>query len=126
MSAIGYIRVNAYTSSARIPLQDVAVAVTAADGTAIAMRITDRNGLITPIEVPVPEISAGQSPDTGETPFTAVNLYARKEGYEEIEMENLQVFPDTTTDQDLEMVPLSELPAQWDKYEVFQTSPQNL
>ena len=126
MSAIGYIRVNAYTSSARIPLQDVAVAVTAADGTAIAMRITDRNGLISPIEVPVPDLAAGQTPDTGEKPFTAVNLYARKEGYEEIEMESLQVFPDTTTDQDLEMIPLSELPAQWDKYEVFQTPAQNL
>lgn len=102
------------------------MAVTATDGTAIAMRITDRNGLISSIEVPVPDLSAGQTPDTGEIPFTAVNLYARKEGYEEIEVENLQIFPETTTDQDLEMIPLSELPAQWDKHETFQTPPQNL
>lgn len=126
LSATGYIRVNAFASYAMIPLQDVVIAVTATDGTAIAMRVTDRNGLITPIEVPVPELSAGQSPDTGEIPFTSVNLYARKEGYEQIEVENLQIFPETTTNQDLEMIPLSELPEQWDKYEIFQTPPQNL
>ena len=126
MSAIGYIRVNAYTSSARIPLQDVAVAVTAADGTAIAMRITDRNGLITPIEVPVPDKSESLSPEPGEKPFTSVNIYARLKGYEQVEMEDVQVFADTVTDQDLALVPLSELPGSWDQTAVFLTPPQNL
>ena len=45
MSAIGYIQVHAYTSRARIPLQDVAITVTAEDGTAIALRLTDRSGM---------------------------------------------------------------------------------
>ena len=126
MNAIGYITVRAYTSYALLPLQDVAVSVTATDGTAIAMRLTDRNGLITPIEIPVPERSASLTPNTGETPFTAVNLYARLRGYEQIEIENLQVFADTTTDQNLEMIPLSELPGAWDQTEIFDTPRQNL
>ena len=52
LNATGYITVHAYTSYAYLPLKDVAVSVTAPDGTAIAMRLTDRNGLIRPIEVP--------------------------------------------------------------------------
>ena len=104
----------------------MAITVTAPDGTAIAMRISDRNGLIVPIEVPVPDKSASQSPDTGEVPFTTVNLYARLKGYEQIEIENLQVFADTTTLQNLEMIPLSELPDNWDQVIIFDTPPQNL
>ena len=126
MNAKGYITVRAYTSYALLPLKDVAVSVTATDGTAIAVRLTDRNGLIVPIEIPVPERSASLTPNTGETPFTAVNLYARLKGYEQIEIENLQVFADTTTDQNLEMIPLSELPGAWDQTEIFDTPRQNL
>lgn len=126
MPSTGYIQVHAYTSFARLPLEDVAITVTASDGTAIAMRVTDRSGKITPIAVPVPDLAAGQTPDTGEIPFTSVNLYARKKGFEQIENENVQVFPDTVTDQNLEMIPLSELPGAWDKTEIFNTPPQNL
>lgn len=126
MASTGYIQVHAYTSRARLPLEDVAVTVTAEDGTAIGMRLTDKSGKISPIEVPVPNAAASQSPDTGEIPYTAVNLYARKKGFEMIESESLQVFPGVITDQDLEMIPLSELPESWNKAEIFVTPPQNL
>ena len=126
MPDTGTIQVNAFTSNARIPLADVAVAVTAEDGTAIALRLTDRNGLIEPISIPTPETSAGLTPDTGVRPYTAVNLYARKEGYEQRENENLQIFPGTVTRLDLEMIPLSELPQSWDKVSLYVSQPQNL
>lgn len=126
MAPTGYIQVHAYTSNARLPLEDVAITVTAEDGTAIAMRLTDSSGKIRLIEVPVPSIAAGQQPDTGEIPYTPVNLYARKKGFEQIENESLQVFPDTVTDQNLEMIPLSELPDSWNRTEIFVTPPQNL
>ncbi len=126
MPDTGYISVLAYTSKAQIPLEDVAITVTASDGTAIAMRLTDRNGQISNIAVPVPEVSAGLSPDTGVRPFTPVNLYARLDGYEQTENENLQVFPNTVTRLNLEMIPLSELPQNWDKISIYNTPPQNL
>ena len=126
MSATGYIQVYAYTSKARIPLKDVSVSVTATDGTAIAMRLTDRSGKIQPIAVPVPDFSESQQPNPEELPFTRVNLYARLNGYVQIESEDLQVFADTTTDQYLEMVPLAELPDSWALEEIFQTPIQNL
>lgn len=126
MPSTGYIKVHAYESYARLPLKDVAITVTATDGTAIAMRLTDRNGLIDPIEIPVPDKSESLTPDPSEVPFASVNLYAHLRGYEQIEAENLQVFAQTTTNQNLEMIPLSELPDQWDQYVIYNTPPQNL
>jgi len=126
LPATGYIKVRAYTSIAQYPLKDVAITITASDGTAIAMRLTDRNGLIQPIAIPVPDKSESQTPDPPEQPFAVVNLYAHARGYEQVESENLQVFADTTTIQNLEMIPLSELPANWDQTVIFDTPPQNL
>lgn len=126
LPATGYIQVHAYTSRARIPLEDVAIAVTADDGTAIAMRITDRSGMITPIEIPVPDKSDSLTPDSPERPFTQVNLYARLQGYEQEEFEEVQVFADTITDQHIPLIPLSELPGSWDQTAIFTTPPQNL
>jgi len=126
LPSTGYIQVRAYESYAQLPLQDVSVAVTATDGTAIAMRLTDRSGKITPIPVPAPDLAESQTPGSPEAPFTAVNLYARKQGFEQIEVENLQVFAETVTLQDLVMIPLSELPDSWKEKEIFDTTRQNL
>ena len=126
LSATGYIQARSYTSYAQIPLQGVAVTVTASDGTVIAMRMTDRSGKISPISLPVPDLSASQAPDTGEIPFATVTIHARLRGYEQITAEGIQVFPNTITDQNLEMIPLSELPSEWDRTEFFDTPPQNL
>lgn len=126
MPSIGYIQVRAYTSFARVPLKDVAVTVTSPDGTAIAMRLTDRSGNISPIEIPVPDRGESREPNPGEKPFTNVNLYARLAGFERVDAENLQVFADTVTVQNLEMVPLSELPNSFDQSVLYNTPPQNL
>ena len=126
LPSTGYIQVSAYTGNARIPLENVAVMITHPDGSAIAMRLTDKSGKITPVPIVVPDKAAGQTPDTGIVPFTSVNIYARLENYEQIEAENVQVFADTVTNQNLEMIPLSELPSQWSKAEIFKTPPQNL
>ena len=127
MSATGYIQVHAYTSSAQFPLKDTAIAVTDADGAAIALRLTNRSGLLSePIEISVPGAAAGQSPNTGIIPFAVVNLYAKKEGYQEICIQNLQIFPDVVTSQNLEFIPLAEMPDSFLQSETFDTTPQNL
>lgn len=127
MSATGYLQVHAYTSYAQIPLKDTAVTITDKSGAAIAMRLTNRSGLLdTPIEISVPDLSASQSANTGIIPYSTVNLYARKTGYEEITVNDVQLFADTVTLQNLELIPLSEFPQQWNKSELFETPTQNL
>ena len=126
MPATGYITVHAYTSFAQIPLDDVAITITASDGTAVAMRLTDRSGRINPIAIPVPDKADSLAPDPPERPFTTVNLHARKRGYEQIEAENIQIFADIITDQPLMMIPLAELPEAWSQTVLYDTPPQNL
>ena len=127
LSAKGYIQVKAYTSYAEIPLKDVSVTITNEDGTVVAMRLSNRNGAFdAPIEITVPEVSAGLTPNTGVVPFATVNLYAQTTNYEGIEILGIQVFPNVLTVQNLEMIPLSELPDAWDQTVVFDTPPQNL
>ena len=127
MASKGYIQVRAYESNAVLPLQNVSVAITDASGSAIALRMTNRSGkLDEPVEIDVPEAIYSQSPNTGVIPFAVVNLYARLENYEQIEAENVQIFADTVTEQNLEMIPLSEFPQKWTKAEIFRTPAQNL
>ena len=91
------------------------------------MRLTNSSGLLDDaVEIEVPSISASQSPNTGVIPFATVDLYARTENFEEIHIERLQVFPNVVTNQNLEMIPLSEFPENWNQAEVFYTPAQNL
>lgn len=126
MPATGYIQVYAFTSKARIPLRGVAVMITDQNNSAIAMGTTDRSGKYGPIQLTAPDRSESLSPGSSERPFVTVSIHARLENYEQIEAENVQVFADTVTIQNLEMIPLSELPQQWTKTEFFDTPAQNL
>ena len=127
MAAIGYIQVHTYTTNARIPVEDAAIAITDSDGNALALLLTNQSGMLDePVELEVPDLSAGQSPNTGILPYSLVNIYARAPDFEEIIIENLQVFPDTVTNQNLELIPLSEFPETWNQAEIFDTQTQNL
>ena len=126
MPTIGYLQARAYTSNAQIPLRDVAVVVTAPDQTAIAMRVTDRSGLIAPIEIPVPNLSESQEPGSKQKPYAVVNLTAYRDGYGPFESKNIQIFADTLTCQDLKMIPLSQLPLGETDSAYVVTPPQNL
>ena len=127
MPSIGYFQVRAFVSSARIPLTNVAVSVQTPQGTLLAARLTNRSGMLdTPIPIEVPNRSAGLTPDTGVVPFAQVNLFARKKAYEQIESENVQIYPGVITTQNLPMIPLAEFPDAYDKSEIFNTPPQNL
>lgn len=127
LSAIGYIQVHTYTSNSLIPLKDTAVAITEPSGSAIALRLTNRSGALDePISVTVPDLASSQAPNPGIQPYTLVNIYVKKTGYEEIEVENVQVFANTVTLQNFEMIPIAEYPQYWNQTEIFTTPSQNL
>ena len=125
MPAYGYIQVKAYTSRAQLPLEDAAISVVDDQGRLLGLRTTDSSGMTTPIRLSVPDRVQSQSPGT-DKPFVTVNLYARAEDYEQVLVRGVQVFADTFTTQELQFIPLSELPGSWKQVEVFDTPPQNL
>lgn len=126
MPSNGYITARAYMSSAQLPLEDVAVTFVSSDGTAIAMRLTNRSGITEPVAIPAPDRVESESPEENVRPFTPLTIYAWKSGFEQVVARNVQVFAGITTVQNLEMVPLSELPDQWDASVLYNTPPQNL
>lgn len=125
MSAIGYIQAKAFTSRAKLPVEDAAISVVDDQGRLLGLRTTDSSGLTSPIRVQVPDRADSQSPGNAK-PFVTVNLYARAEDYEQVLVRGVQVFADTVTMQDLQFIPLSELPASRNRVEIFDTPPQNL
>ena len=127
LSAVGYVNVHSYESNAQIPLRDVAIAITDENGDAIALRLTNRNGMLDKsIPITVPDFSDSQTPAENKQPYATVNIYARKENFEGIIVRNVQVFANTTTQQELEMIPLPEYPENSNISEIFEIPPQNL
>ena len=125
MPAYGYIQAKAYTSRAKLPVVDAAISVIDENGRLLGLRTTNSSGLTTPIRLEVPDAAQSQSPGDPK-PFVTVNLYARAEDYEQVLARGVQIFPDTVTTQELQYIPLSELPDSRNQVEVFDTPPQNL
>ena len=125
MPAIGYIQAKAFTSRAKLPLEDAAVSVVDDNGKLLGLRTTDSSGLTTPIRISVPDRSESQSPGAVK-PFVTVNLSARAEDYEQLLVRGIQVFADVVTLQELQFIPLSELPSSRNRVDIFDTPPQNL
>ena len=125
MSAVGYIQAMAYATRAKLPLEDVAVSIVDDEGRLLGLRTTNSSGQTTPIRLTVPDRAQSQTPGD-QKPFVTVNLYARAEGYEQILIRGIQVFADTVTEQELQLIPLAELPGSWNQVEVYDTPPQNL
>lgn len=91
------------------------------------MRLTNRSGLLDqPVEISVPAFEISQAPNTGTVPFAIINLFAKADGFHQISVEGVQVFADTVTVQNLELIPLAEFPASWNNADVFMIPPQNL
>lgn len=126
MPKTSLLQVFAYTSRANIPLPGVTVTVTDPQGRLLGIRQTNSSGLIDPIVISVPEKSESLDSAFQGQPFTSVSIYARHPGYRQIDVQNAQVFPGVVTVQNLEMIPLSQLPGQFNTTEEFNIPPQNL
>ena len=126
MPAEGFIQVHAYTSTAQLPLEGVAIAITDAEGRLLAARLTNSSGQIKPVAVSVPAAADSRDPDFKGQPFTTVNIRAQHPDYEQIQADQIQAFAGVTTLQPLEMIPISLYPESFDQVEKFLTPPQNL
>lgn len=127
LSATGYLQIFAFSSTAQIPLKDAAITITNQNNDLLAFRLTNRSGQLDElIAIRVPDLAESQSPNPPERPYGIVNLRARAEGYELIQVEDVQIFANTVTDQNLVFIPLSEFPESFNEEETFITTPQAL
>ncbi len=128
MASIGYFTARVYTSSAQLPIRDATVALTQATSSGtrqIATRLTDESGRIPPIPIAAPERSESQQPGTT-SPYTDLSVTVEYPGYERVLIEGLQIFSDTVTEQDVELLPLEELPQVYNMTELIEIPSQEL
>ena len=110
-----------------MPLKGTTVAVLDGQGVLQAIRLTDSSGqLKEPIAIAVPRLEDSQTPDYEGEPFSTVTILAQHPAYQQIQVENTQIFAGITTLQPLEMIPIPLYPDSYNGGETFVVPPQNL
>lgn len=128
MSGIGYLTVRISTSDAELPIEDATVTVTQDTPGGVkllAVRITDRSGVVPNIEIVTPALHESLSP--GEpVPFSVVDVTVDRPGYDRALIENVQLFPGVQSQQDITLVPQSRAPNMFNVTDVVDISAQDL
>ena len=122
-----FIQVHVYTTSeAQIPVPGAAVAIVADDGTLLAARLTNERTDPAGGRQGAGCFGETATPISGANPFTTVSIRVQHPDYEQIQVDNAQVFAGVITLQPLELIPLPTFPEQYDRVEYFDVPPQNL
>ena len=128
MAETGYLTVRTYASRAQLPIEGAVVTLrqpTEQGSRLIASQITDENGQIPVIAIATPNRSDSLSPGTTK-PWTTVELSVDHPSYDRVLIENLQVFADIITQQNIELLPRSDLPDAYNLTEVVDITAQPL
>lgn len=107
---IGYLVVRVSTARGAIPLENATVSVrgTSAQSSDIIYSLeTDESGLTPRLPLPAPPKSNSLSPDQS-TPYSLWSIDVFKKGYVTARYERVPVYPDITSVQNAELIPLSE------------------
>lgn len=126
MASTGTLVVEAYTAKGAVPLEGVSVVVTMGtgeDSKIIASRVTNYSGKTSIIVVETPEEILTEQPSKQQG-FTSVNVQLYSPNYESVLIEDVQIFPNTESIQQVEMIPLGEVPKE--KSQKYYITPQNL
>ncbi|MEG2000356.1 MAG: spore cortex-lytic protein [Evtepia sp.] len=129
MAELGNLITWTYTGRAQIPLQWATISVLKKTPNGkvslFAVRITDKDGKIKPMSIPTPNIDNSLSP--GKTPaFAICDILVEHPNYRILLIENVQVFADTTSLQELLLIPLPEGGSETSTMDVVRITPQDL
>lgn len=107
---IGYLVVRVSTARGAIPLENATVSVrgTSLQSSDIIYSLeTDESGLTPRLPLPAPPKSNSLSPDQS-TPYSLWSIDVFKKGYVTARYESVPVYPEITSVQNAELIPLSE------------------
>ncbi len=128
MTGTGYLTVRISTSDAELPIQDATVTVTQNTPGGVkllAVRITDRSGVVPNIAIVTPELDESLSPG-GPIPYAVVDVTVDRPGYDRALVENVQLFPGIQSQQDISLVPQSRAPEVFNMTDVVDITAQDL
>lgn len=128
MPGIGYLTVRISTSDAELPIENATVTVTQDTPGGVkllAVRITDRSGVVPNIAIVTPALNESLSPG-GPVPFAVVDVTVDRPGYDRALIENVQLFPGIQSQQDITLVPQSRTPDVFNMTDVVDITAQDL
>lgn len=129
LSSSGELIAQVYTSRAQIPIPGATVAITQPISENrhhwVGLRITNENGKIPPLELPTPPPAESITPE-GDIPYTPYDIWVQAPGFEIQWIQGVQIFPETTTLQKVELIPLPEHTPLRSRGETYEIPPQNL
>lgn len=106
---VGYISVGVFTASGALPVEDAVVIVYTTDvygdEVVLAHLVTDANGQVPIIEVPVVYDRANIL-ESSEYFFSTYNLRVMAINYYTVNILDIRVFPNTTTNYTIDMIPV--------------------
>ena len=108
----GKLVVRVYATAAQLPLEGATVVVTAREENGkfqlISLQKTDRSGMTQPILIQTPDLIDSTEQNPPESPFRYCDVWAEHPGFLVQRVDGVQIFPDVTTRQDMELIPLGE------------------
>ena len=126
MAEYGFVTARVFTSRGQIPISGASVTIETSDNsTVLGARITDENGLTSPVRVQTPAKSTSTQPGN-EKPFTTVNVRVSHPMYYTYYVRDAQVFEGQTSVQVAEMIPIEENDRVPFRLGEFFVTPQNL
>ena len=126
MASTGTIEFRVFTSSANLPVEGATVIVRKQEPPSdlLGILVTDESGRTRPLEIDAPDISLGQTPDDQVTPWIPLRVLIEHPGYEEVSLSGVQLFPNTLTVQNVQMIPDQYLELGENDLVEFNTTPQ--
>ena len=111
MDQNGTLLTRTFVSRAQLPVSDAIIVVSApeSDGRQklISIMRTNESGVSGPIVLPAPDISGSVTPGQNGSAFSSYSLIAEHPDYQLALFENVQIFPNVETVQDIALIPLS-------------------
>jgi hypothetical protein len=129
MPPIGFIRVQAVTSQAEVPVEGATVSVSGTNNAGgrelLSLQRTDESGLTDDVRIDTPALDNSLSPDMAKG-WTDVTVTVTHPNFDGIIVNRVQVFPGVTTVQEAILIPRGALPSDLGETEVFNVPPQGL
>lgn len=129
MDSTGNVIVQAFMANMTVPIEGASVVITQGENNAseiIAYRRTGIDGTTEPVKIKTPVPENSQIPNPPGEVFSTCDIYLYHTDFYNATIRNVQIFPNVTTLQQTEMIPLEEYPKPGRRNGVVEITPQEL
>ena len=111
MATSGTLVTRVFTGRGELPVAGATISVVRRDPQGqmdlLSVQVSDASGDTVPLVIDTPHLDLSQSPGSS-VPFAVVDIWADRQGFELLVIEDVQIFPGVTSLQELPLIPRPE------------------